>query len=75
MIIELVPALEAQAGTFALSGTKRAYVTHDGFAQGDDVALILPTSGTTSRSKLVPLTQENICAAAAKVQAALEARH
>ena len=72
VIIELVPALEAQAGTFALSGTKRAYATHDGFAQGDDVALILPTSGTTSRSKLVPLTQVNICAAAAKVQAALE---
>jgi acyl-CoA synthetase (AMP-forming)/AMP-acid ligase II/acyl carrier protein len=31
-------------------------------ASPDDVALLLHTSGTTSRPKLVPLTQRNLCA-------------
>jgi acyl-CoA synthetase (AMP-forming)/AMP-acid ligase II len=38
-----------------------------GFAQPDDVALVLHTSGTTSRPKIVPLTQRNICASAGNV--------
>jgi acyl-CoA synthetase (AMP-forming)/AMP-acid ligase II/acyl carrier protein len=33
-------------------------------ASPDDVALLLHTSGTTSRPKLVPLTQRNLCASA-----------
>src|SRR5205823_5790991 len=43
-----------------------------GFAQPDDVALVLHTSGTTSRPKLVPLTHTNICTAAHNMQVALE---
>jgi thioesterase domain-containing protein/acyl carrier protein len=35
-----------------------------GFAAPDDVALVLHTSGTTSRPKIVPLTQRNICTSA-----------
>jgi long-subunit acyl-CoA synthetase (AMP-forming) len=35
--------------------------THGGFAEPEDVALVLHTSGTPSRPKIVPLTQANIC--------------
>jgi oxalate---CoA ligase len=38
---------------------------------GEDVALIVPTSGTTSRPKIVPLTHRNLVASAAHVAAAL----
>ncbi len=34
------------------------------FAQADDIALVLHTSGTTSRPKMVPLTQRNLCLSA-----------
>jgi oxalate---CoA ligase len=34
----------------------------------DDIALILHTSGTTSRPKIVPLTQRNVCASACNVR-------
>ena len=42
-----------------------------GGAQPDDIALILHTSGTTSRPKIVPLTQRNVCASAANIAEAL----
>ena len=35
-----------------------------GAAEPDDVALVLHTSGTTSRPKIVPLRQNNVCASA-----------
>lgn len=38
-------------------------------AAPDDVALIVMTSGTTARSKPVPLTQRNLCASVAMTQA------
>jgi len=41
-------------------------------AEPDDVALILHTSGTTSRPKIVPLTGANIWASANNIAAALE---
>ena len=44
----------------------------DGFSQPDDIALILHTSGTTSRPKIVPLTQANLCASASHIQIALQ---
>jgi oxalate---CoA ligase len=37
----------------------------------DDVALVLHTSGTTSRPKIVPLTQRNVCASAAHIRESL----
>src|SRR5437762_1033207 len=37
------------------------------FAQEDDVALVLHTSGTTSRPKIVPLTQTNIVVSAGNI--------
>jgi len=41
-------------------------------ADPDDVALLLHTSGTTSRPKLVPLTQRNITASAQNIRNTLE---
>ncbi len=41
-------------------------------AQPDDVALILHTSGTTSRPKMVPLLQRNLAASAKHVRSTLE---
>ncbi len=54
------------AGEFTLGvagGTARA----DAGAQAEDVALILHTSGTTSRPKMVPLTQRNLCVSACNI--------
>ena len=46
-------------------------VTTPDYARRDDVALVLHTSGTTSRPKIVPLTQGNICASAENIRATL----
>jgi acyl-CoA synthetase (AMP-forming)/AMP-acid ligase II len=54
------------AGVFELAGESPGRRSNQaGFATSDDVALVLHTSGTTSRPKIVPLTQQNICASAA----------
>ncbi len=42
-----------------------------GHAGPDDTVLILHTSGTTSRPKMVPLTQANVCASACNVRESL----
>jgi amino acid adenylation domain-containing protein len=71
-IIELSPAFEAEAGVFTLSAGEDLHVDQAGLAQPNDVALMLLTSGTTARPKLVPLTQTNICTVAHNIQAALQ---
>jgi acyl-CoA synthetase (AMP-forming)/AMP-acid ligase II/acetyltransferase-like isoleucine patch superfamily enzyme/acyl carrier protein len=60
-VIELVADLEASAGVFHLACAKQESATLDGFALPEDTALVLHTSGTTSRPKIVPLTQANVC--------------
>ena len=67
-VIELSPLWDAEAGIFALKGRESSHAIQDGFAQSDDVALILHTSGTTSRPKIVPLTQTNICISAQDIR-------
>ncbi len=42
-----------------------------GLAEPDDIALVLHTSGTTSRPKIVPLSQRNICASAGHIATTL----
>jgi len=71
-IIELSPEIESEAGIFTLSGEKGSEGINRGFAQPEDVALVLHTSGTTSRPKLVPLTQANLCQSARNIQIALD---
>ena len=58
------------AGLFALDGRPRVARAR-GYAEPDDVALVLHTSGTTSRPKIVPLTQRNVCASAANIAASV----
>jgi acyl-CoA synthetase (AMP-forming)/AMP-acid ligase II len=65
-VAELVPA-EA-AGDFALAGATPAEPRLNGV---EDEALVLHTSGTTSRPKIVPLTQRNITASAQNIAASL----
>ena len=57
------------AGSFTLGGTAGTPAANGGMAGPDDVALILHTSGTTSRPKIVPLSQTNVTATAANVAA------
>ena len=42
-----------------------------GMASPGDTALVLHTSGTTSRPKIVPLSQTNVCASASNIQKTL----
>jgi len=70
-IIELSPRLDEPAGVFTLSGSARRPVTQRAPAAPDDVALVLHTSGTTARPKIVPLTERNLCASAHHIGATL----
>ncbi len=74
-----IPVLECHVGSadaagvfdihpLALPVEKNSAV---GFAEQDDVALILHTSGTTSRPKIVPLLQRNLCASARNINQTL----
>ena len=77
-LIELVPGHDPAGGTGpagdftlqpaeALGGTP----AQGGMAEAADIALVLHTSGTTSRPKIVPLTQANVTASAANIAASL----
>jgi acyl-CoA synthetase (AMP-forming)/AMP-acid ligase II/acyl carrier protein len=74
-IIELLPerGVGAAAGVFSLDAKKVASDPSPrcGFAEADDIALILHTSGTTSRPKIVPLSHANIGSAAHNVATTL----
>lgn len=72
-VLRLLTDPQAPAGTFhlepesPLSGSP----AEGGFAAPDDIALVLHTSGTTSRPKIVPLRQRNLAASAGNIAAAL----
>jgi len=68
-VLELARGPEALVGGFTLSGPG-FNGSHRGEEppRADDVALVLHTSGTTSRPKVVPLTHANLCASAANVR-------
>jgi acyl-CoA synthetase (AMP-forming)/AMP-acid ligase II len=66
-----IPVLEIDAlehaGSFEFvegSGDESASAE---LAEPDDVALVLHTSGTTARPKIVPLSQRNVCASAENI--------
>ncbi|MEX0922998.1 MAG: acyl--CoA ligase [Rhodovibrionaceae bacterium] len=69
--IELTLPEGAAAGAFELSGEKIGAAAKTGPAEAGDIALILHTSGTTSRPKLVPLSQANLAASARHIGEAL----
>ncbi|MCY4333730.1 MAG: acyl--CoA ligase [Litoreibacter sp.] len=58
------------AGMFTLSAPE-ANAAADTEPTEDDVALILHTSGTTSRPKIVPLSQSNVAASAENIRTSL----
>ena len=67
-----VPILELKgdadsAGSFTLSGEPGAAPAKGGLAAPDDVAMVLHTSGTTARPKIVPLSHRNVCASATNI--------
>ncbi|MEL6679028.1 MAG: AMP-binding protein, partial [Pseudomonadota bacterium] len=68
-ILRLTPG--AAAGAFALSGPS-GETADPTPPEADDVALILHTSGTTSRPKIVPLLQSNLAASAGNIADVLE---
>jgi acyl-CoA synthetase (AMP-forming)/AMP-acid ligase II len=65
-IVELVPNDTGPAGGFLLAPERPLSGTpvQAGPATADDVALVLHTSGTTSRPKIVPLQHRNVTASA-----------
>ncbi len=68
--IEEIP--DDPAGSFGIwGGESRASAPLPGPARVEDVALVLHTSGTTSRPKIVPLTHQNVCASAFNVATSL----
>ncbi len=71
-IIELTPAVDKAAGLFTLSGETQPLTAEVGPSQTDDVALVLHTSGTTSRPKIVPLIHRNICTSAHNIGQTLQ---
>ena len=65
-VIELASSYSAAAGAFSLSGSN-GRAANPRPAEGADIALLLHTSGTTSRPKLVPLLHRNLCASAESI--------
>ena len=74
-LIDLVVAEGAPAGAFTLvprDGQSAGPAAHPGYAQADDVSMVLHTSGTTSRPKIVPLSQRNLAASATHIRNTLQ---
>jgi acyl-CoA synthetase (AMP-forming)/AMP-acid ligase II len=63
-VLELTADRARGAGWFTLSGGAKGTPARAGMGDKDDPALLLHTSGTTSRPKLVPLLQRNLLASA-----------
>ena len=72
-LIELIPDRAGPAGAFRLDTSTLPPATPalGGPAAAGDAALVLHTSGTTARPKIVPLTSANLVASARHIGAAL----
>jgi len=67
-IFELVASVDAEAGVFRLEADGGPLAPgKPAFSSPDHVALVLHTSGTTSRPKIVPLTHANLCRSAVSI--------
>ena len=73
-ILDLTPGSAAGSFTLAERGGNAhvAPAAQPGFAQADDISMVLHTSGTTSRPKIVPLSQGNLCASARHISRTLQ---
>ena len=72
VVLTLGPDPKRGAGAFALFGGTKEAAVRPGTAEWEDVALILHTSGTTSRPKIVPLTQRNVVVSAGNTARTVE---
>ncbi|MFL2688279.1 MAG: acyl--CoA ligase [Alphaproteobacteria bacterium] len=66
-VLEIEWSESDPAGTFSFVGATSGTATSGGMAKADDTALVLHTSGTTSRPKIVPLSQANVTASASHI--------
>jgi acyl-CoA synthetase (AMP-forming)/AMP-acid ligase II len=71
-VIELEWSSNDPAGVFRFAGGNSGNAVSVDEPSDSDVALVLHTSGTTSRPKIVPLTHGNLSASARNVAATLE---
>jgi acyl-CoA synthetase (AMP-forming)/AMP-acid ligase II len=74
-VARLEPEPESGAGMFTLSfGGRRpsSAINTRTKTKPEDIALVLHTSGTTSRPKIVPLSQRNVCTSAQNVRESLQ---
>jgi oxalate---CoA ligase len=73
-VIELVsrPSFGSSSSLFTLGASAAVLPGQETPVEADDVALILHTSGTTSKSKRVLLTHRNLCASAYGVRDTLD---
>ena len=72
-LLTLQPHPERGGGRFSLdtAGIPRTSPGSSRESGPDHIALVLHTSGTTSRPKIVPLSQRNICASARNIRQSL----
>ncbi|RWC63275.1 acyl--CoA ligase [Mesorhizobium sp.] len=70
-VLRLVVPAGAPAGSFVIEGPAVGPQAAPDMARDDDIALLLHTSGTTSRPKLVPLSHANVAASARHIGATL----
>jgi acyl-CoA synthetase (AMP-forming)/AMP-acid ligase II len=74
-LIDLIVDEGAPAGDFRLvarDGQGGTPAANGGAAEPDDVSMLLHTSGTTSRPKIVPLSQRNLAASATHIGCTLQ---
>ncbi|WP_298830178.1 acyl--CoA ligase [uncultured Piscinibacter sp.] len=74
-VLDLVSDAAEPAGSFTLEPREAratAPAAQGGSAQPDDVSMVLHTSGTTSRPKIVPLSQGNLAASASHIARTLQ---
>ncbi len=65
-VLELHPSPDAGAGSFVLAGEQTS-LDRDRLAGRENTALVLHTSGTTARPKMVALNHANLCTSAVNI--------
>lgn len=68
--LQMMPAAHA-AGAFCFINPPRGVGNANRVSTAEDIGLVLHTSGTTGRPKIVPLSQQNLCTSALNVAQSL----